>query len=139
VMCGKTGTAQNPHGKNHSIFVAFAPRDHPKIAIAVIVENAGYGATYAAPIASYIVEKYLKDTISKPREEVEYIMNKNLLPDIVTYKPNSGRKPVVKDSLKKLKDDSVARQRQMKSASHKNKKDTANRFLAAQTMYKEDE
>jgi penicillin-binding protein 2 len=139
VMCGKTGTAQNPHGKNHSIFVAFAPRDHPRIAIAVIVENAGYGATYAAPIASYIVEKYLKDTISKPRGEVEYIMNKNLLPDTLNYKVHGTRKPVVKDSLKKLKEDSVARQRQMKSASRKNKKDTTNRFLAAQTMYKEDE
>lgn len=139
IMCGKTGTAQNPHGKNHSIFVAFAPRDHPKIAIAVIVENAGYGATYAAPIASYIVEKYLKDTISRSRGEVEYIMNKNLLPDTLNYKIHGTRKPVIKDSLKKLKEDSIARQRQMKSAARKNKKDTTNRFLAAQTMYKEDE
>ncbi|GAC1301236.1 MAG: penicillin-binding protein 2 [Mucilaginibacter sp.] len=139
VMCGKTGTAQNPHGKNHSIFVAFAPRDHPKIAIAVIVENAGYGATYAAPIASYIVEKYLKDTISKSSGEVEYIMNKNLLPDTLNYKIHGNRKPVIKDTVKKLKEDSVARQKQMKSASRKNKKDTTNRFLAAQTIYKEDE
>src|SRR6185312_2036908 len=74
VMCGKTGTAQNSHGKNNSIFVAFAPRDHPKIAIAVIVENAGYGATYAAPIASYIVEQYLRGSITKPAAEVDYII-----------------------------------------------------------------
>jgi penicillin-binding protein 2 len=50
-ICAKTGTAQNPHGKNHSLFVAFAPRENPKIAICVVVENAGYGATWAAPIA----------------------------------------------------------------------------------------
>jgi len=58
-MCGKTGTAQNPHGDDHSVFVLFAPRDNPKIAIAVLVENAGFGATYAAPIASLMVEQYL--------------------------------------------------------------------------------
>ncbi len=139
VMCGKTGTAQNPHGKNHSIFVAFAPREHPKIAIAVIVENGGYGAAYAAPIASYIVEKYLKDSISKPKSEVEYMMNKNLLPDTANYKPHVSRRNLKRDSLQKLKEDSVARQKQMKSAARKNKKDTTTRFLAAQTMYKEDE
>jgi penicillin-binding protein 2 len=65
-MCGKTGTAQNPHGKDHSVFVAFAPRDEPKIAIAVTVENAGWGGTVAAPIASLLVEKYLTDSISRP-------------------------------------------------------------------------
>ncbi|RYY26201.1 MAG: penicillin-binding protein 2, partial [Sphingobacteriaceae bacterium] len=63
IMCGKTGTAQNPHGENHSVFVAFAPRDNPKIAIAVVVENAGQGASWAAPIASFIVEKYLRDSL----------------------------------------------------------------------------
>jgi len=64
-VCGKTGTAQNPHGKDHSIFVAFAPRENPKIAIAVYVENAGYGSTWAAPIASLMIEKYLTDSISR--------------------------------------------------------------------------
>jgi penicillin-binding protein 2 len=58
-ICGKTGTAQNPHGKDHSIFFAFAPKNKPKIAIAVVVENAGFGATYAAPIASLMMEEYL--------------------------------------------------------------------------------
>ena len=58
--CGKTGTAQNPHGKNHSIFIAFAPKDNPQIAIACVVENSGYGATWAAPIATLMMEKYLK-------------------------------------------------------------------------------
>lgn len=65
IICGKTGTAQNPHGKDHSIFVAFAPRDDPKIAIAVYVENAGFGSTFAAPIASLMIEKYLTGDIKR--------------------------------------------------------------------------
>lgn len=65
VVCGKTGTAQNPHGKDHSIFIAFAPKDNPKIAIAVFVENAGFGATYAAPIASLMIEKYIKRKVTR--------------------------------------------------------------------------
>ena len=80
VMCGKTGTAQNPHGKDHSVFTAFAPKDNPKIAISVYVENSGYGATYAAPIASLIVEKYLNDTIATSRKWIEReMMDMNLL------------------------------------------------------------
>jgi penicillin-binding protein 2 len=69
VVCGKTGTAQNPHGKDHSVFIAFAPKDNPKIAIAVYVENAGFGATYAAPVASLMIEKYLTDTITNKYSE----------------------------------------------------------------------
>lgn len=65
-VCGKTGTAQNPHGEDHSIFIAFAPKDDPKIAVAVYVENVGYGSTWAAPINSLIIEKYLTDTITRP-------------------------------------------------------------------------
>jgi penicillin-binding protein 2 len=68
-ICGKTGTAQNPHGDNHSVFVAFAPKDHPKIAIAVLVENAGYGADWAAPIASLLIEKYLTRKVTRPALE----------------------------------------------------------------------
>jgi penicillin-binding protein 2 len=64
-MCGKTGTAENSHGKDHSIFVGFAPRINPKIAIAVVVENAGFGATYAAPIFSLLVEQYIKGKITR--------------------------------------------------------------------------
>nr|MBP7219168.1 penicillin-binding protein 2 [Paludibacteraceae bacterium] len=62
-ICGKTGTAQNPHGKDHSIFMAFAPKENPKIAIAVYVENSGFGATWAVPIASLMIEKYLTGTV----------------------------------------------------------------------------
>jgi len=68
-QAGKTGTVQNPHGKDHSIFMAFAPVDHPTIALAVIVENAGYGATWAAPIASLMIEKYLRGNIKRKRLE----------------------------------------------------------------------
>lgn len=59
-IAGKTGTAQNPHGKDHALFVCYAPADNPKIAIAVVVENVGFGATYAAPIAKKLIETYLK-------------------------------------------------------------------------------
>jgi penicillin-binding protein 2 len=65
IVCGKTGTAENPHGADHSVFIAFAPKDHPKIAIAVYVENSGFGATYAAPVASLMIEKYIKGEISE--------------------------------------------------------------------------
>lgn len=64
-MAGKTGTVQNNHGKDHSMFVGFAPRENPKIAIAVVVENAGFGATWAAPIASMMMEQYLNGTIER--------------------------------------------------------------------------
>jgi penicillin-binding protein 2 len=64
-VCGKTGTAQNPHGKDHSVFVAFAPKDNPKIAIAVYVENGGLGATWAAPIASLMIEKYITKKVTR--------------------------------------------------------------------------
>jgi len=59
-IAGKTGTVQNPHGKNHAAYMAFAPAENPRIAIAVIVEEAGYGATWAAPIANLMIEHYLK-------------------------------------------------------------------------------
>lgn len=65
-ICGKTGTSQNPHGKDHSTFLCFAPRENPKIAISVYIENGGFGATIAAPIASLIVEQHLTDTIKRP-------------------------------------------------------------------------
>ena len=78
-VCAKTGTAENKalvNGEvlkmqNHSMFVAFAPRENPKIAIAVALENAGFGATWAAPIASLLMEKYLKDSVTYKRKAVE--------------------------------------------------------------------
>ena len=85
-LCGKTGTAQNPHGRDHSVFVGFAPWYDPKIAIAVIVENAGWGATWAAPIASLVAEKYLKGTISRP-QLYGYICRTPTLPNFVSHAP----------------------------------------------------
>ncbi|MCB2222337.1 MAG: penicillin-binding protein 2 [Bacteroidetes bacterium] len=77
-ICGKTGTVQNPHGKDHSMFIAFAPKEDPKIAMSVIVENSGYGSTWAAPIASLLIEQYLNDTISRPYIE-KRILEGNLI------------------------------------------------------------
>ena len=62
-MCGKTGTVENPFGEDHAVFIAFAPKENPQIAICVIVENAGYGSTWAAPMATLVMEKYLSGTI----------------------------------------------------------------------------
>jgi len=68
-ICGKTGTSQNPHGDDHSVFFAFAPQDDPKIALAVYVENAGFGGDIAAPIAGLVIEKYIKG--HSPRVKLE--------------------------------------------------------------------
>ena len=84
-VCGKTGTAQNPHGRDHSTFLSFAPKDDPKIAISVYVENGGFGATIALPIASLIEEMYLTDTITRP-QMVEQVKNMKI------YYPHYDRK-----------------------------------------------
>lgn len=80
-ICGKTGTSENPHGDDHSVFFAFAPKDNPKIALAVYVENAGFGGDIAAPIASLVIEKYLKGEVKRPNME-ERIKNINLIDKI---------------------------------------------------------
>lgn len=79
-VCGKTGTAENPHGKDHSVFIAFAPKEDPKIALAVYVENAGFGGTWAAPIARLMIEKHLNDSIQNPLSE-KRILDANLMPE----------------------------------------------------------
>lgn len=70
-VCGKTGTAQNPHGRDHSAFMGFAPMNNPKIAICVYVENAGFGATFGVPIGGLMMEKYLTGQISPHRQYIE--------------------------------------------------------------------
>lgn len=108
VMCGKTGTAQ-VHGEDNSVFVAFAPRENPRIAIAVIVENSGEGAKWAAPIASFIVEKYLRDSISVRPSGItpEEFINANRLPIIENYNgPKLKVQPVTKDTAKHKADSS---------------------------------
>lgn len=88
-VCGKTGTAQNPHGKDHSAFMGFAPYNDPKIAVAVYVENGGWGATYGVPIGSLVMEKYLTDTIHPSRKGMETQM---LNSSIVYNVPSSKKK-----------------------------------------------
>jgi len=77
-QCGKTGTAQNPHGDYNSVYISFAPKYNPQIAVAVYVENGGYGSSTAAPIASLIMEKYITDSTSRAYLE-QYMINKNLM------------------------------------------------------------
>ena len=72
-VCGKTGTVQNDPLPDHSVFMAFAPKENPKIAISVYVESAGFGGTWAAPIASLMIEKYITDSISDPKKEQRVI------------------------------------------------------------------
>lgn len=79
-VCGKTGTAQNPHGRDHSVFMGFAPMKNPKIAICVYVENAGFGATFGVPIGTLMIEKYLKGEISAQHKGLEErMLNSNTI------------------------------------------------------------
>jgi penicillin-binding protein 2 len=82
-ICGKTGTAQNPHGNDHSVFICFAPKDDPKIAVAAYIENAGFGGTWACPISGLLVEKYLNGEISEERKWLETNMINGYLLDRV--------------------------------------------------------
>ena len=86
-ICGKTGTAQNPRGADNSCFICFAPKDNPKIAVMAYVENAGFGATWAAPIASLLVEKYLTGEISESRKPLEErMLQGDLMNRVKAYK-----------------------------------------------------
>lgn len=96
-IAGKTGTSQNKKGRDHSIFIAFAPADNPKIAIAVFVENGKWGGTAAAPVANLIIERYLKGKTENTRL-LDYVLHENYLP--YTIFPEE-KKPVVKDTVKK--------------------------------------
>ncbi|UGS20799.1 peptidoglycan D,D-transpeptidase FtsI family protein [Flavobacterium cyclinae] len=113
-ICGKTGTAENKirvagktyQLKDHSIFVAFAPRENPKIALAVFIENSGYGATWAGPIATLMLEKYINGKISRKdletrmltgSLEAEYQKIENI---IFQRQPNPSK---IQDSINKIK------------------------------------
>lgn len=82
-ICGKTGTAENPHGQDHAVFICFAPMENPQIAMAVYVENSGFGGTWAAPIASLLIEQYLTDTIKRPE-----LMKRMLEADLIAAEKN---------------------------------------------------
>jgi penicillin-binding protein 2 len=105
-ICAKTGTAENyriiegkrTQLKDNSMFVCFAPRENPKIAIAVVVENAGFGATWAGPIARILLEKYLNDTLqTKSKDDLERISNTDLMP------PYIKRLQFIEDSIRAYK------------------------------------
>jgi penicillin-binding protein 2 len=139
VMCGKTGTAQ-VHGEDNSVFVAYAPRQNPKIAIAVVVENSGEGAKWAAPIASFIVEKYLRDSISVRPSGIttQEFINANRLPDLGDNNQSKLKKPLPKDSTKQ-KADSADKKPRSKVANQKNKNTIAAPLAAYQPKRREDE
>ncbi len=80
-VSGKTGTAQNPHGRNHGWYIAYAPSDNPQIAVAVLVENAGFGSISAAPIASLVIEQYLKGEIER-QHVLDYVLDFNPREDV---------------------------------------------------------
>lgn len=109
-MCGKTGTSQNRHGENHSIFIAFAPRDNPKIAIAVFVENAGSGGAHAAPIASLCIERYIKRRVDRKAIETKW-MNKgyplNIIRTAAAKTDTKTTLTVKKDSVIKKVDEEI--------------------------------
>ena len=84
-ICGKTGTAQNPRGDDNSVFICFAPRDNPKIAVAAYIENAGFGATWAVPIATLHVEKYLLGETTRPEME-KTVLRGSLMHKVKPYK-----------------------------------------------------
>ena len=123
IVCGKTGTVENyakvngrvEKQQDHSFFGAFAPKDNPRIAIAVICENAGQGAWAAAPIASLLIEKYLKDSITGKERKDKYttMVNKNLIPKLMRLEMAKN------DSLKQLKESRLEQQRLLQESIEK--------------------
>ena len=110
IICGKTGTAQNPHGKDHSLFVGFAPKDNPKIAIGIMIENGGWGAQWAAPIASLMIEKYLTDTITRP--EIEKRMFEGVIQPKIYFQK---RDELVKKQMETKKDSTAKKDKVVRS------------------------
>lgn len=93
ISCGKTGTVENPHGADHSVFIGFAPKENPKIAIAVVVENSGFGAEWAAPISGLLFAKYLNKKIEKDWVE-NYILKRDFIRDPAKPKPKDRKRRV---------------------------------------------
>ncbi|HUR65165.1 MAG TPA: penicillin-binding transpeptidase domain-containing protein, partial [Chitinophagaceae bacterium] len=114
-ICGKTGTVENYYRgvkqPNHSFFAAFAPREDPKIAIMCVVENSGrFGGTYAAPIATMMIEKYLHDTIStQHKARAEAISKTNLIPKLMLDKMRE------KDSIRKVREEEKALKNELRN------------------------
>ncbi len=93
-VCGKTGTAENPHGDDHSLFMGFAPKDDPQVAIAVVVENGRFGATNAVPVARLMLQKFFRGgEIPESDKWLETsIINREILPYVYTRSLPSGNR-----------------------------------------------
>jgi penicillin-binding protein 2 len=133
-ICAKTGTAQNFRfigGKKielneNSMFVCFAPRENPKIAIAVVVENAGYGSTSAAPIASLLMEKYLNDTLRPESvKKAQAMADKNLMPSILALEQRIADSARAYKWFEMYKDSSLIKKYLNRRSSQTEKKDSA--------------
>ena len=103
-ICGKTGTSQNSHGDDHSVFFAFAPKDDPKIALAIYVENAGFGGDIAAPIAGLVIEKYINGEVKRTQLE-EQMTNIDLISKDM---PEPKEEPVKENDEQEPEKESVA-------------------------------
>jgi penicillin-binding protein 2 len=160
-VCAKTGTVENygplvingkpVKNKNHSMFVAFAPKDSPKICIAVCIENAGYGATWAGPVASLMIERYLTDTVRKARKGLEHKMtHSDVIPKNIYIVDSllrersaaiEARKKAKADSLKKLniKDPEEIKAEEEKKKNNKKEEEGWFKKLFSQAIIKEEE
>ncbi len=143
-ICAKTGTAQNfriIRGKRielneNSMFVAFAPRENPQIAICVVIENAGYGSTSAAPIASLLIEKYLNDTLrTESVKKADELSKKNLMPAILAVEQYIYDSTRAEEWAKKYGDSTMLR-RYLRKGATAPKKDTV---PPARTVYKQED
>ncbi|UAY57000.1 penicillin-binding protein 2 [Arachidicoccus terrestris] len=116
-FAGKTGTAQVPKLKNLAVFIAYAPIENPTIAIAVYVENAGYGSAWAAPIAAHMMEQYLNDTLTEDtKKDVERLAKASLVPhQIFEWRRQQDSLKAAKARDRERKRDSLTR---MKEAQH---------------------
>jgi penicillin-binding protein 2 len=131
-VCGKTGTVQNPHGQDHSVFMGFAPKDDPKIAICVYVENAGFGAQVAVPLGSRIFERYL---LGKSRNENDEIVSEDTVSNEIENGANKWsdkwlqERPSVFDEKQvpaQLNPDNSPKQESEKTAHHPSPSDPIN-------------
>ena len=89
-VCGKTGTAQNPHGRDHSIFMGFAPMNDPQIAVCVYVENAGFGATFGVPIGALMIQRYLRGNSPGLQAQGRAMASRHTIAYPKAKKTNSG-------------------------------------------------
>jgi penicillin-binding protein 2 len=126
IVCAKTGTAQNERMingvrvklQNHSMFVAFAPRQNPRIAVAVCIENAGYGASWAGPIASLMIEQYLKDSITEKRKPLlKKMEDAKIIPNYTYILDSLDKKTArAKEAMKHISADSLKRANKIKDS-----------------------